>query len=82
MIRRYAPQPERPRQEADPLEDLRKRRAERARGAAEAEAGQRTIEEARAEVESTNQGLQREIEALLSSNPEEFVIRFLQTEGQ
>lgn len=29
-----------------------------------------------------NQDLQREIEELLSSNPEEFVIRFLQTEGQ
>lgn len=85
MTKQYAPQPDRRRQDpvnSDPLEDLRRRRAEREREAAEAEAGQRAIEEARAEVESMNQDLQREIEELLSSNPEEFVIRFLQTEGQ
>lgn len=85
MARQYAPQPDRRRQETAPsdrLEDLRKRRAEKEREAADAEAGQRAIEEARSEVESMNQDLQREIEELLSSNPEEFVIRFLQTEGQ
>jgi uncharacterized protein YlxW (UPF0749 family) len=84
MTRQYAP-PDRRRQETahpDPLEDLRKRRAERERKAAEVEAGQKAIEEARTEVESMNRDLQSEIEELLSANPEEFVIRFLQTEGQ
>ena len=35
-----------------------------------------------AEVEADMDALNARIEALLSANPEEFVIRFLQTEGQ
>jgi Pup-like protein len=85
MTRQYAPQPDRRRQDpagADPLEELRKRRAARESQEAELQAGQQAIEEAQAEIASQAQALQREIEGLLSANPEEFVIRFLQTEGQ
>lgn len=81
MTKQYAPQPDRRRQDqgnTDPLEDLRRRRAE----TAEAEAGQKASKAARAEAESMNRDLQSEIEKPLSSNPEEFVIRFLRTEGQ
>jgi len=85
MTRQYAPQPDRRSQssaQADPLGELRRRRADHAREEAKLQAGQRAIEETQAEVESMNQALQQEIEELLSANPEEFVIRFLQTEGQ
>ena len=64
------------------LEDLERRNQERREEQAKREEVQSAIEAARAEAEVRELALQQEIEGLLSSDPREFVIRFLQTEGQ
>ncbi|GEM_PF-1386860 len=66
----------------DLLAELEARQALHEQEAAERAAQQMAREQARAEVEADMDALNSRIEQLLSANPEEFVIRFLQTEGQ
>lgn len=84
MAQEYAPQPGRqvPQGQPSVLDDLERRKRELA---VEAE-GERRREEAldadRRAVAAEEAALQDRIEELLSDSPEDFVIRFLQTEGQ
>lgn len=80
----YEPQPERQTHPAQPavLDELDRRKQELA---TVRENEQRLDEELRAErdaVAADEADLQQRIDQLLSSSPEEFVITFLQTEGE
>lgn len=64
------------------LDELEKRRQERE---ADAEAEQRRkaeLEAVRNDIATGEKEVQDRIDALLSASPEEFVMRFIQTEGQ
>lgn len=67
---------------SDEYEKLNELAKERQKEQDERDKKQGEIEAARAEAEAREHELQQEIEWLLSSDPREFVIRFLQTEGQ
>ena len=66
----------------DLLSGLDERRTLHEQEAAERAAQQAARGQAQVEVEADMEALNARIEELVSANPEEFVIRFLQTEGQ
>jgi FtsZ-binding cell division protein ZapB len=84
MTQRYALPPDRQSSQAQPdvLDQLDKRKEELAAEAAEERRQQAALDAARSEVAVQEAALQDRIDQLLSSSPEDFVIRFLQTEGQ
>ena len=85
MAQQYAPPPDRQESQTaqpDVLSQLEKRRRELAAEEEERRQQQETMDAARREVRAQEDVLQNQIDQLLSSSPEDFVIRFLQTEGQ
>lgn len=66
----------------DILAEIEERQRQHQKEAELRAARQAARDESRAEAEADVEALNAHIEGLLSANPEEFVIRFLQTEGQ
>lgn len=84
MAQQYAPGPDAQPSQAhsEVLENLEKRKRELTAEAEEERRKQLALDAIRGEVLSQEAALQDRIDQLLSSSPEDFVIRFLQTEGQ
>jgi molecular chaperone GrpE (heat shock protein) len=70
-----------PRQETE-REEIARRQAQAELAAAARRAEQASLEQAGAEARERLQRVDAEIEGLLSRDPQDFVIRFLQTGGQ
>jgi Pup-like protein len=83
MVQQYAPPPERQIPQAPGvLDELERRKREVAAEAEEERRRQAALASARSAVAAQEAELQERIDQLLSESPEDFVIRFLQTEGQ